>query len=76
MFDFSQVISGPINGMILAVGTLFFGAFLVLIFVNFIYKLTKWEVFQSKDFLNVLGIGYLALWSYIMFFMGAVEVFI
>ncbi|HWO74949.1 MAG TPA: hypothetical protein VNM69_03405 [Bacillus sp. (in: firmicutes)] len=76
MFDFSQVKSEPVNGMVLAIGSLFFGAFLVIIFVNFIYKLTNWEVFQSKDFLSLLGIGYLALWGYIMFFMGGLGIFL
>ncbi|GAA0324110.1 hypothetical protein GCM10008967_13300 [Bacillus carboniphilus] len=76
MFDLNEVISGPVDGIILAIATLFLGAFLVIIFVNFIYKVTKWEVFQSKDFFSLLGIGYLALWSYIMFFMGVVEIFI
>ncbi|MET3698241.1 hypothetical protein SAMN05877753_10896 [Bacillus oleivorans] len=76
MFDFSQVKSGPVNGIVLAMGSLFLGAFLVIIFVNFIYKLTNWEVFQSKDFLSLLGIGYLALWGYIMFFLGGLDIFI
>lgn len=76
MFDLSQVHSSPINGMVLALGSLFCGAFIVLILVNYIHKLTRWHIFQSKDFLRVLGVGYLALWGYIMFFMGFVEIFI